>query len=81
MSKCFCYLARVFYQDQTAARALVTEDSALLSAVAGIIILFMQKAGATQVVCVQENTVKEGDLVNSVTGIHLHKSHTAQPKH
>lgn len=45
--KLVCYLAWVFYQDQTAAWALVTEDSALLSALAGMIILSVQKVEAT----------------------------------
>ncbi len=40
---CVCLLSRPsVYQDQTAARALTTEDSALLSALVGMIILFMQ---------------------------------------
>lgn len=56
MCECVCYLARVFYQDQTAARALATEDSALLSAPAGMIILFIQKVGATEVgLCSRKN--------------------------
>lgn len=78
MCECVCYLARVFYQDQTAARALATEDSALLSALAGMIILFMQKVGATEVACVQGKTVKAGDFVK---GFHPPKSHATHPDH
>lgn len=76
MCECVCYLARVFYQDQTAARALAAEDSALLSALAGMITLFMQEVGATEVACVQGKTVKAGDLVE---GFHPHKSHATHP--
>lgn len=69
----------VFYQDQTTARALAAEDCALLSALAGIIILFMQKVRATEVGRVQEKkTVKAGDLVE---GFHPHKSHATHPNH
>lgn len=48
-----CYLARVFYQDQTAAWALAKEDSALLSPPAGTITLLMQREAATGVVFVR----------------------------
>lgn len=48
-----CYLARVSYQDQTAAWALAKEHSALLSPLAGTITLLMQREAATGLVFVQ----------------------------
>lgn len=57
----------MFYQDQTAAQALATEDSALLSALVGIIILFMQERQSQAAFKgveknTKQKTVKAGDL-------------------
>lgn len=80
---CVCLLSSPsVYQDQTAARALTTEDSALLSALVGMIILLIAKL-ATEVACAikknkktHKKTVKAGDLVK---GFHPHKSHATHP--
>lgn len=72
-----CYLARVFYQDQTAAWALAKEDSALLSPPAGTITLLRRREAATGVVCVQgKKTVKA--RVGLVVGLHPHMSHATR---
>lgn len=60
MCICVCYLALVFYQDQTAAPALATEDSALLSALVGMIILPIPHVESRGSPCSRKKLLRQG---------------------
>lgn len=62
-----CYLAWVFYQDQTAAWALVTEDSALLSALGWDDNSVHAESRSNWVACVQGVSVKAGGFGNRIS--------------
>ncbi len=78
MCECVCYLLPGVLSGSNSSSGISYRGLCSFICTLWMIILFMQKVGATEVACVQGKTVKAGDLVK---GFHPRKTHATHPNH